>query len=64
MRDSRILWDFDTGAGFASVNDGKTTGGSIDQGDQVIADGTLLVISGGRTGHYRNELLALAPDGQ
>jgi polyvinyl alcohol dehydrogenase (cytochrome) len=64
VADGHILWDFDTGHSFDAVNGGKANGGSIDQGGQTIADGTLLVNSGGRNGYPGNALLAFTVDGK
>jgi polyvinyl alcohol dehydrogenase (cytochrome) len=44
--DGRILWDFDTGREFETVNRVKATGGSIDAAGPVIAGGLLLTGSG------------------
>ena len=56
-KDGRILWDFDTGRGFAAVNGGTATGGSIDHGGQVVVGDMLFVTSGGRA-RPGNALLA------
>jgi len=62
--DGRLLWDFDTGHSFDAVNGAKASGGSIDQGGQTIAEGTLLVLSGARNGYPGNALLAFTVDGK
>jgi polyvinyl alcohol dehydrogenase (cytochrome) len=62
--DGHLLWDFDTGHTFDAVNGGKASGGSIDQGGQTIAEGTLLVLSGARNGYPGNALLAFTVDGK
>jgi polyvinyl alcohol dehydrogenase (cytochrome) len=62
--DGRLLWDFDTGHSFDAVDGGKANGGSIDQGGQTIAGGTLLVLSGARNGYPGNALLAFSVDGK
>lgn len=58
-----ILWDFDTGRAFPTVNGGTAVGGSIDHGGQTIADGMLLVNSGGRQGRSGNVMLVFTVDG-
>jgi len=62
--DGRLLWDIDTGHSFDAVDGGKASGGSIDQGGQTIAEGTLLVLSGARNGYPGNALLAFTVDGK
>ncbi|MDF0542941.1 PQQ-binding-like beta-propeller repeat protein [Sphingobium sp. H39-3-25] len=59
-----LLWDFDTGREFKGVNGATANGGSIDHGGQTIADGMLLVNSGGRYGHPGNALLVFTVDGK
>lgn len=59
-----VLWDFDTGHSFDAVNGGRASGGAIDHGAQSIADGLLLVNSGGRQGHAGNALLVFSVDGK
>jgi polyvinyl alcohol dehydrogenase (cytochrome) len=44
--DGRILWDFDTARSFDSVNGVPATGGSLDVGGPVIAEGVMAVVSG------------------
>jgi polyvinyl alcohol dehydrogenase (cytochrome) len=65
-RNGRIVWDFDTARAVPAVNATSATGGSLDAGGPVIADGVLYVNSGygqllGRGG---NVLLALSVDGK
>ena len=57
----KIIWDFDTGATFDSVNGVKGHGGAIDYGGQVIAHGMLFVISGSMR-QSGNLLLAFSPE--
>jgi polyvinyl alcohol dehydrogenase (cytochrome) len=59
--DGRIIWDFDTGQTFDTVNGAKGHGGAIDYGGQVIAHGMLFVISGSMR-QAGNLLLAFAPE--
>jgi polyvinyl alcohol dehydrogenase (cytochrome) len=58
--DGRVIWDFDTGRAFTTVNGLPATGGSLDHGGPVIAGGMLFVNSGyGRIyGQPGNVLLA------
>lgn len=44
--DGKIVWDFDTGKTFDTVNGVKAKGGSMDMGGPVIAGGILYVGSG------------------
>ncbi len=60
-RDGKIIWDFDTGGTFDSVNGAKGHGGAIDYGGQVIAHGMLFVISGSMR-QPGNLLLAFSPE--
>jgi polyvinyl alcohol dehydrogenase (cytochrome) len=65
-RNGRIVWDFDTARNVPAVNAASTTGGSLDAGGPVIANGVVYVNSGygqflGRGG---NALLALSPAGR
>ena len=62
--DGRIIWDFDTGRTFDAVNGARATGGTIDHGAQVVADGMLFVNSGGRQGQRGNAMLAFSIDGK
>jgi polyvinyl alcohol dehydrogenase (cytochrome) len=62
----RVVWDFDTGRDVPAVNATSATGGSLDAGGPVIANGAVYVNSGygqflGRGG---NALLALSVDGK
>ena len=61
--DGRLLWDFDTGRSFDAVNGGKASGGSIDQGGQLIAGNRLFINSGARNGYPGNLLLVFALQG-
>lgn len=58
--DGRILWDFDTGHSFVTVNGVAAAGGSLDHGGPTVAGGMLYVNSGyGRIhGQPGNVLLA------
>jgi len=62
--DGHLLWDFDTGHSFNATDGGSANGGSIDQGGQTIAQGTLLITSGGRNSYPGNALLAFTVDGK
>ena len=59
----RIVWSFDTGQSFKTVNGIAAAGGSLDHGGATIAGGMVFVNSGyGRiNGQPGNVLLALAP---
>jgi polyvinyl alcohol dehydrogenase (cytochrome) len=61
-----VVWDFDTGRNFATVNGQPATGGSIDSAGPVVANGTMFLNSGyGRiAGHPGNLLLALSVEGK
>ncbi len=65
-RDGSILWDFDTGRPFDTVNGVKASGGSLDGGGPTVANGILYVNSGyGRiVGQGGNVLLAFTVDGR
>lgn len=65
-KDGAIVWDFDTGVQFPSVNGVKAKGGSIDTAGPTIAGGMLFVNSGyGRfVGAAGNLLLAFTVDGK
>jgi polyvinyl alcohol dehydrogenase (cytochrome) len=65
-RDGSIVWDFDTGQEFPSVNGIKTKGGSLDTAGPTIAGGMLFVNSGyGRfVGQPGNALIAFSVDGK
>jgi polyvinyl alcohol dehydrogenase (cytochrome) len=61
----RIVWDLDTGQRVPAVNAEIASGGSLDAGGPVVADGVVYVNSGygqfmGRGG---NVLLALGVEG-
>jgi polyvinyl alcohol dehydrogenase (cytochrome) len=62
--DGRVLWDFDTGRSFQTVNGVAAKGGSIDGPGPVIVNGMLFMNSGyGRFGGAPgNVLLAFAPE--
>lgn len=59
-KDGGVVWDFDTGKSFETVNGVKGRGGSIDGAGPTIANGMLFTNSGyGRfTGAWGNVLLA------
>jgi polyvinyl alcohol dehydrogenase (cytochrome) len=61
-----LRWDFDTGGSFKTVNKVPATGGSLDMGGPVLANGMLFVNSGyGRlVGKPGNVLLAFSVDGR
>ncbi len=65
-QDGSIVWDFDTGKPFETVNGVKATGGSLDAAGPTIANGVLYVNSGyGRiVGRGGNVLLAFTVDGR
>jgi polyvinyl alcohol dehydrogenase (cytochrome) len=64
-KDGKALWDFDTAQSFDAVNGFKATGGSISNGAQTIADGTLFINSGAAGLHQPgNALIALTVDGR
>jgi len=61
--DGKILWDFDAGGNFQTVNQGEQSGGSFNLGGATIAGGMVFVNAGygrfvGQNGHV---LLAFAP---
>ncbi len=64
--DGSVLWDFDTGTAFETVNGVRANGGSLDAGGPTIANGMLYVNSGyGRfAGHSGNVLLAFSVGGK
>lgn len=64
-KDGAIVWDFDTGQPFETVNHVKATGGSIDAAGPTVANGMLYVNSGyGRfVGQPGNVLIAFSVDG-
>ncbi len=59
--DGKIIWQFDTGQSFDTVNGARGYGGAIDYGGQVIAHGMLFVISGSMR-QPGNLLLAFSPE--
>jgi polyvinyl alcohol dehydrogenase (cytochrome) len=61
-RDGQLVWDFDTGQAFETVNGVAAAGGSLDHGGATVAGGMLFVNSGyGRiNGQPGNVLLAFA----
>lgn len=65
-KDGSIVWDFDTGVSFETVNGVKGKGGSLDAAGPTVANGILYVNSGyGRiVGQGGNVLLAFSVDGQ
>ena len=65
-KDGAIVWDFDTGVEFPSVNGVKAKGGSLDTGGPAVAGGMVFVNSGyGRfVGQPGNALLAFSVDGK
>ncbi len=65
-KDGSIVWDFDTGKPFETVNGVKATGGSFDAAGPTVANGVLYVNSGyGRiVGQGGNVLLAFTVDGR
>ena len=62
--DGRVLWDFDTGREFTTVNGVPARGGSLDGQGVVVADGLVLVSSGypRNGGMPGNVLLAFRAD--
>lgn len=65
-KDGNIVWDFDTGKPFETVNGVKATGGSLDAAGPTVSNGVLYVNSGyGRiVGQGGNVLLAFTVDGK
>ncbi len=63
VADGRVLWDYDTGKPFPTVNGVAANGGSIDSAGPTIAGGMLFVMSGyGLYGGLAgNVLIAFAP---
>jgi polyvinyl alcohol dehydrogenase (cytochrome) len=61
-----VVWDFDTGRTFDTVNGKPATGGAIDSAGPVVAHGTIFLNSGyGRfVGRPGNLLLALSVEGK
>ncbi len=64
--DGKIMWDFDTGPSFATVNKVEAHGGSINYAGTVVAGGMVFVTSGYsiNTGMAGNVLLAFTVDGK
>ena len=65
-RTGKLLWDYDTARTVPAVNAASASGGSLDAGGPVIANGVVYVNSGyGQfLGHGGNVLLALSVDGK
>jgi polyvinyl alcohol dehydrogenase (cytochrome) len=65
-KDGAVVWDFDTGRSFETVNGITAAGGSIDSGGPVLAGGIMFLNSGyGRiVGQPGNLLLAFSVDGK
>jgi polyvinyl alcohol dehydrogenase (cytochrome) len=60
-----LLWDFDTARDYKPVNHPAGRGGSVNGHAQIVADGTLYVLSGaGVLSHPGNVLLAFTVDGR
>jgi len=63
--DGHKVWDVDTAQTFQAINSGTATGGSISNGAEAIADGTLFVNSGSAGVHQPgNALIAYTVDGR
>lgn len=64
--DGKILWDFDTGKDFPTVNQVEAHGGSINYAGPVIVNGMVIVAAGYsiNAGMPGNILLAFTPDGK
>jgi len=64
--DGRLIWEIDTAQNYGTVNGVAASGGSLDMGGAVFADGMLFVNSGyGRlVGRPGNVLLAFSVDGK
>ena len=62
--DGAILWDYDTGRTFSTVNGSTATGGAVNHGAQTVAAGMVFVTSGGRQGQPGNLMLAFSIDGK
>ena len=64
-QDGRKLWDVDTALTYKAVNGGNATGGSVSNGAEALADGTLFVNSGSAGVHQPgNALIAYTVDGK
>jgi polyvinyl alcohol dehydrogenase (cytochrome) len=61
--DGKVLWDYDTGKDFTTVNRVPAGGGSLDHGGPTIVNGVVYVNSGGGA-HPGNVLLAFSVDGK
>ncbi len=62
--DGKVLWDYDTGKDFTTVNRVPASGGSLDHGGPTIVNGVVYVNSGGGDSHPGNVLLAFSVDGK
>jgi polyvinyl alcohol dehydrogenase (cytochrome) len=62
--DGKVLWDYDTGKDFTTVNRVPASGGSLDHGGPTIVNGVVYVNSGGGDAHPGNVLLAFSVDGK
>jgi polyvinyl alcohol dehydrogenase (cytochrome) len=63
--DGTVVWDFDTGRTFKGVNGAEATGGSMNYGAIVAANGMLFVTSGSGGLHQAgNALIAFSVDGE
>ncbi len=63
--DGRKLWDVDTALTYKAINGANATGGSLSNGVEAIADGTLFVNSGSAGVHQPgNALIAYTVDGK
>jgi polyvinyl alcohol dehydrogenase (cytochrome) len=62
--DGKVLWDYDTGKDFTTVNRVPAGGGSLDHGGPTIVNGVVYVNSGGGDAHPGNVLLAFSVDGK
>ncbi|HTJ65089.1 MAG TPA: PQQ-binding-like beta-propeller repeat protein [Alphaproteobacteria bacterium] len=64
-KDGRKLWDVDTALTYKAINGATATGGSISNGAEAIANGTLFVNSGSAGVHQPgNALIAYTVDGK
>jgi polyvinyl alcohol dehydrogenase (cytochrome) len=62
--DGKVLWDYDTGKDFTTVNRVPAGGGSLDHGGPTIVNGVVYVNSGSGDAHPGNVLLAFSVDGK
>lgn len=62
-KDGEVIWEFDTNRDFATLNNVRATGGSIQGPGPTIAGGMMYVNAGygDHMGHAGNVLLAFAP---